>query len=153
MINHHVTIRRATNLDLDRIVACDPIAATDPRRAAFLAARVGDGECCVYESGHDILGFIILEYTFYEHGFVSLLCVHEGARRHGVGRALMHHSLLSCSTPKLFTSTNQSNGPMRALLAACGALPRDRFERSATGLDAGLAAGDRCACCAVILSI
>ena len=122
-INSHVTVRRATKLDLDGIVACDPIAATDARRAAFIAARVGGGECCVYESGHDILGFIILEYTFYENGFVSLLCVHEGARRHGVGRALMHHSLRSCSTPKLFTSTNQSNGPMRALLAACGFAP------------------------------
>src|SRR4051794_3365008 len=118
-----MTIRHATELDLDGVAECDPVARTDRQRMAFLTARVLADECWVYETEHRVLGFATLEYTFYENGFVSLLCVQEAARRRGIGSALMKHMRGICSTPKLFTSTNQSNGPMQSLLAICGFEP------------------------------
>ncbi|NJN36615.1 MAG: GNAT family N-acetyltransferase [Nitrospiraceae bacterium] len=71
-----------------------------------------------------VIGFFVLEYSFFGNGFVSLLVVREGSRRRGVGRALLKHAMSICTTAKLFTSTNESNTPMRSLLR------EERFEDS-----------------------
>ena len=70
----------------------------------------------------------MLDYTFYECGFVPMLYVAEEARRHGVGGALMRAVAARCKTTKLFTSTNQSNEPMQELLATLGYVPSGLIE-------------------------
>jgi ribosomal protein S18 acetylase RimI-like enzyme len=55
-------------------------------------------------------------------------------RGNGVGRALLRHFVGECRTDKLWTSTNQSNIPMQALLSAEG------FQRS--GIIENLEEGD-----------
>jgi GNAT superfamily N-acetyltransferase len=65
----------------------------------------------------------VLEYTFFDQGFVPMVYVAESWRRHGVGAALLEALARRCTTPKLFTSTNASNGPMQALLANAGFVP------------------------------
>ena len=46
-----------------------------------------------------------------------MLYVHPEFRRQGIGSALIRHLVKECRTPKLFTSTNQSNFRMQRLLA------------------------------------
>lgn len=65
-----------------------------------------------------VVGYVILEYTFFELGFVTLLYIHPEYRRSGIGTLLMQHAEDICSTEKLFTSTNLSNHPMQNLLAS-----------------------------------
>jgi ribosomal protein S18 acetylase RimI-like enzyme len=48
---------------------------------------------------------------------MAMLCVRPECRRQGIGTALVRHVESLCKTDKLFTSTNESNRPMRALLA------------------------------------
>jgi len=67
-----------------------------------------------------VAGFIILEYTFFQCGFISLLYVHRDSRRQGVGAGLMRRAERMCKTPKLFTSTNQFNHRMQPLLKKLG---------------------------------
>ena len=67
-----------------------------------------------------MLGYAVLEYTFFEQGFISMLYVRADHRRSGVGTALLSHLESVCRTRKLFTSTNLSNLPMQALLARLG---------------------------------
>jgi GNAT superfamily N-acetyltransferase len=81
------------------------------------------GCCYVAEDGAELLGFIILEYSFYAFGFLSLLHVHEDHRRRGIATALVAHAEKVCTTPKLFTSTNASNTPMQHLCARLGFVP------------------------------
>jgi GNAT superfamily N-acetyltransferase len=64
-----------------------------------------------------VVGYAILEYSFYEQGFISLLYIHPNYRRHGAGLKLVQHLETVCQTAKLFTSTNLSNLPMQSLLA------------------------------------
>jgi len=83
------------------------------------------GECFVVEMGSQIIGFATMNYCFFDYGFVELMIIAEGYRHSGVGTALTAYLLHICSTEKLFTSTNESNYPMRAFLAkngfrACG---------------------------------
>jgi GNAT superfamily N-acetyltransferase len=62
--------------------------------------------------------------VYEQNGFLSLLVVAKESRRRGVGRALLERSMAICTTAKLFTSTNESNMPMRLLLRD------ERFEES-----------------------
>jgi ribosomal protein S18 acetylase RimI-like enzyme len=61
-----------------------------------------------------------LEYTFFEHGFISWLYVRPAARRTGAGELLLRYLVSICQTPKLFSSTDQSNRPIQALFAKAG---------------------------------
>ena len=62
----------------------------------------------------------MLDHSFFEQPFVSLLIVAESQRRRGVGAMLMRHIESICPEGKLFTSTNESNAPMRALCEQLG---------------------------------
>ncbi|MCX0241640.1 GNAT family N-acetyltransferase [Streptomyces drozdowiczii] len=79
------------------------------------------------------LGYCVLEYTFFEQGFVTLLMVAPEARRRGVGHRLLEAAAATCTTPKLFTSTNVSNQPMQRLLQRAGWTPAGLLH----GLDEG----------------
>lgn len=77
------------------------------------------GNCYVVVATQ-VLGYGVLEYTFFENGFVSMVYVHPNSRQRGVGIGLMRYLEATCQTPKLFTSTNLSNLPMQSLLAKLG---------------------------------
>ncbi len=61
--------------------------------------------------------------SFLDQWFVELLVVHPDYRRRGVATALMTHCASVCPAEKLFTSTNESNTPMRRLLSKLGYAP------------------------------
>ena len=105
------------------IAAFDPVAGRDPDRREFVRRRTARGECWVACKGGVVVGYAVLDYSFYSCGFVALLMVDPGHRREGVGAALMLHLESLCETEKLFTSTNESNAPMQALLAKLGYAP------------------------------
>lgn len=74
----------------------------------------------VADTPSGVVGYCVLEYTFFEQGFVTMLMVAEPARRHGVGEKLLQSAASSCHTTKLFASTNLSNHPMQRLLEKAG---------------------------------
>ncbi|MGQ0613946.1 MAG: GNAT family N-acetyltransferase [Planctomycetaceae bacterium] len=117
-------IRSALLSDFYGIAAVDPSVRGDPLRETLLQNHVQGGRCWVAEELDDVIGFFVLEYSFYGNGFLSLLVVRQDSRRRGVGRTLLKHAMSICTTEKLFTSTNESNTPMRSLLR------KERFEDS-----------------------
>ncbi|MGB0496741.1 MAG: GNAT family N-acetyltransferase [Rubricella sp.] len=77
-------------------------------------------------------GFACLDDRyFFGKPFVSLLVVAPEARRRGIGASLL--AACAQATPDVWTSTNRSNGPMRALLDAAGW----RYCGEVSGLDEG----------------
>jgi ribosomal protein S18 acetylase RimI-like enzyme len=115
--------RLGTPDDRDSIVALDRIAQSDLNRVASIERALQSETCVVADQDGSVIGYAVLEYTFYDQGFVSMLYVAEASRRRGVGRTLMREIEGRCRTPKLFTSTNESNLPMQALLASLGYVP------------------------------
>jgi GNAT superfamily N-acetyltransferase len=116
-------IREGTPADRDTIVTFDHVAQTDPARVRFIDRILRSATCLVAERDRTVAAYGALEYTFYEQGFVSMLYVAQPHRRQGIGRALMQALAARCDTPKLFTSTNQSNQPMQRLLTGLGYVP------------------------------
>ncbi|MGW9205831.1 N-acetyltransferase family protein [Embleya sp. NPDC055664] len=129
------TVRRANESDADMLAGIDAIASTgDAERRANIARWCRQGSATVAEDASGLLGYCVVEYTFFEQGFVAMLMVAPSARGRGVGRGLLDAVAASCTTPKLFTSTNVSNQPMQRLLGRAGWSP--------VGLVHGLDEGD-----------
>jgi ribosomal protein S18 acetylase RimI-like enzyme len=126
-----IEVRPARGNDLKGIFRCDPFAGQDAHRRDFIENAFNVGGCHVAVSS-EIVGFAILEYSFFENGFISLLVVHPNFHRREIGTRLVQYLEKICKTGKIFTSTNQSNLPMQALLAKMEYL----FSGEIFGLDA-----------------
>ncbi|MFG2169885.1 GNAT family N-acetyltransferase [Streptomyces niveus] len=125
-------VRRARAEDAGELIAVDAIG--DEARRAAIRRWCEKGAAVVAEGASGPLGYCVVEYTFFEQGFVSMLMVAPAARGRGVGHQLLDAVAASCATPKLFTSTNVSNQPMQRLLRRAGWSP--------VGLLHGLDEGD-----------
>ncbi|MEU9735972.1 GNAT family N-acetyltransferase [Streptomyces sp. NPDC048002] len=130
-----IEVRAGRSADSAAITAVDPLAAAgDGARIDSIRRWLHQGALIVAEDSSGVLGYGVVEYTFFEQGFLSLVMVAPGARRRGIGARLLRAAEAACATPKLFTSTNVSNQPMQALLHALGWQP--------VGLVHGLDEGD-----------
>jgi len=110
--------RRATCADVDGIRHIDYL-----HRHELIDKAIRSGTCYVAEEGPRITGFAILDESFFGYAFVELLIVDLEYRRRGVGALLLEYLIRLCKTEKLFTSTNESNTPMRKLLNKAGFIP------------------------------
>ena len=117
-------LRIAAKTDADAIIAFDHVAASDPARIQFIHNQIKSGACYIAVIDTNVVAYAVLNYKFYDNGWIEMLYVHPRFRRQGIGSALIRHLINACRTPKLFTSTNQSNVPMQRLLATLG------FDRS-----------------------
>lgn len=115
-----IKIRTALPPDYDAIVSIDDISQVKQNRRDFIRRTIEERSAYAAISGDSILGYGVLEYTFFESGYISILLVANMYRRNGVGSLLMRHMESICAIEKLFTSTNLSNTPMQALLNKLG---------------------------------
>ncbi len=109
-------IRKAKKSNIEAIISVDHVAAHDENRRRHICEWVSGGSAIVAVVDDAVVGYAVLEYTFFSQGFISMLIVAEASRRKGVGTALVSHLEGICKTEKLFTSTNKSNEPMQALM-------------------------------------
>ncbi|WP_104782295.1 MULTISPECIES: GNAT family N-acetyltransferase [Streptomyces] len=130
-----LVIRHADASDWPALASIDSIAASgDDARRASIRRWCEQGSVLLAEDASGLLGYSVLEYTFFEQGFITMLMVAPTARRQGVAARLLKDTEAACTSPKLFTSTNVSNHPMHLLL--------QRFGWSPVGLLHGLDEGD-----------
>ena len=114
-------VRPASSLDIDALSAIDPLAQTGSQRREFITRSVAHGFTSVIEVEVAApVGYGVLDYTFYENGFISMLYVQPADRRRGAATQLLRHLEGLCQTAKLFTSTNLSNVPAQALFSKTG---------------------------------
>jgi len=112
-----ISIRPAVENDIDTLCSFDLIAQRENERREFIRREVISGNCFVAVTNETVIGYGVLNYTFYYVGCIDMLYIHSDYRRSGAGAALLQHLESLCQTPKLFTSTNLSNLPMQSLLA------------------------------------
>jgi N-acetylglutamate synthase-like GNAT family acetyltransferase len=116
-----IQIRDATLNDVPALTALDPIAADGGvERRAAIRQWTKKGIARLAEAEHAVLGYCVTSQSFFDQAFVTMLMVAEQVRGQGVGHRLLADAQQRRRTPKLFTSTNLSNQPMRRLLARLG---------------------------------
>ena len=116
-------LRVATGADADAILALDRVVAPDGARAGCVREEIEARACHVALVDERVVAYAVLNYRFYGNGWIEMLRVDPRFRRRGIGASLVRHLVGVCRTPKLFTSTNRSNAPMRRLLEALGFVP------------------------------
>ena len=129
-----ISIRRANEDDLEALFLLDLVAQRVNKRREFIARSVASGACFVAVAEDAVIGYGVLNYSFYENGCIEMLYVHSDHRRRGAGAALLRHMESLCETSKLFTSTNLSNLAMQSLLT--------KFEYVLSGMIHNLDEGD-----------
>ena len=112
-----ISIRPAVENDIEALCSLDLIARQEEGRREFIRREIVSGNCFVAVTNETVIGYGVLNYTFYDNGCINMLYVDAGHRRRGAGEALLRHMESLCRTPKLFTSTNLSNLRMQSLLA------------------------------------
>ena len=110
-------IRQAVEADIAAIVGIDRGAQVHEQRRTFIYESVGAGRTWLAMVNGRVVGYTVLEYHFFSQGFIAMLYVDASHRRKGIAAALVRHVESICTTEKLFTSTNESNRPMQALMA------------------------------------
>ena len=117
-----LTIDLAIPADIDALFALDLAAAAgDVERRAAIAEWVVAGEVHIARRNGRAVGYVALTRSFFRSPFIELLMVAPSERRAGIGSALVEHCIrLTPAGSKLWTSTNQSNTPMQALLPHLG---------------------------------
>jgi ribosomal protein S18 acetylase RimI-like enzyme len=115
-----ITVRKALLSDHQSLMEVDEYAQTDRTRAAYIKDCLAADECLVGEIGTDVFGFVVLNYSFFNFGFVPLIMVAEPFRRQGLGLRLLTEAAERCESSKLFISANASNKAAQALFAKAG---------------------------------
>ncbi|GLK96974.1 GNAT family N-acetyltransferase [Achromobacter insolitus] len=123
-------VRPASCKDIDLIIALDPIAKREQGRRTFITNAVAARQCWVAVEAEDasaLIGYGVLNRSFFENDFIPLIVVKVSARRRGVATAILR-ALEAQSRGKLFTSTNTSNMAMRRLLKRVGFVESGQIE-------------------------
>ena len=129
-----ISIRLANESDVAILCALDLVAQSENQRRELIRRSVASGDCFVAVAEDEVIGYGVLNYTFYNNGSIDMLYVHSDHRRRGAAEALLQHLESRCETSKLFTSTNLSNLAMQSLLA--------KLEYSLSGIIHNLDEGD-----------
>ena len=125
---HDTRTRMAGTSDSRAIGEMDSRVASDMHRREMIDAAISARRCWVAERSGRVVGYGVLTRNFFARDFVELLFVTEDARRRGVGSAVLAGIERSVHADQLFTSTNQSNAAMRALLVTRGYAESGRIE-------------------------
>jgi ribosomal protein S18 acetylase RimI-like enzyme len=125
-----IRIRRAREADAALVAEIDVASAIvhAPHVPALIDDLLSLGLSWMAEVGGAPAGYAIVSRRFYSRPFIELLAVAPDFRRAGVGGALLEACAAAFRGETLFTSTNQSNGAMQALLAKTGFEPSGTIE-------------------------
>ena len=117
-----IHVRYATPEDVETLIGFDPVAqAGDEDRMDSIRAHVANGLVLVAETAAGVSGYALtIPGHLFGRDFVELLIVDTAQRRRGVGSALLEAAVGDATSRRVFTSTNLSNAPMKALLASSG---------------------------------
>lgn len=108
------------------IPACVDLATEliGPRRGGpFIHAAVDRGQLLVASAGGDVVGFLVYRTDWFNCTFVSLVAVKPEHRRKGVARALYRAVEAESLSPRLFSSTEETNAASIQMHSALGFVP------------------------------
>ena len=114
-----IVVERATEEDFEAVLAIRAACGAESDVPEMLQA-IRSRHLLVARRAGEHLGLALVHNHFFGQQFIDLVMVRPDARRQGVASALIAYVERTRPTEKLFTSTNESNRNMQALLEKLG---------------------------------
>ncbi len=121
--------RQGTEEDSYAIKAIDSAINSVLNRSEFIDSSLKQGTVQVVLDDGEVVGYFVVNRSFFDRPTLEMLMVAESRRGSGIGRELLRRAQAIVGTGKeLWTSTNESNSLMQALLASEGFKQTGRIE-------------------------
>src|SRR5262245_615998 len=108
---------------LDAIIALAEQAMGPERAQRFVRAHLEDHHLLVASHHDEVAGFVAYRIDWFECTFVTLVFVREDMRRLGIARALFRAVEDASPSPRLFSSTEDTNATSSQMHGALGFTP------------------------------
>jgi RimJ/RimL family protein N-acetyltransferase len=132
-----ISLTTATKEDQARVIsidrAHDEVEHVELRREEKISRAISNKECFIISAEHEVVGYIIFDYRFFDRGWIELIIIDKKYRGKGIGGMALERLCQQCKTNQVFTSTNESNVIMQQVLSKIGFTFAGKIE----GLDEG----------------
>jgi len=118
-----VEIRGAERDDLAAVLALAADVIGPERAAPFVRSHVERHHLLVAADAGGVVGCLAYRTDWFQCTFVALVSVAEGARRRGIARALYRRVEDVSPSPRLYSSTEETNAASIQMHAALGFSP------------------------------
>ncbi|OZQ61069.1 GNAT family N-acetyltransferase [Paenibacillus sp. VTT E-133280] len=115
-----VTTTTAAISDLSILSKIDSMVIGSENRKPKIEQYILNEQCVVASINREPVGYACYDTTFFECCFIQLVIVNPNFRRLGIAGALIRYIEEHSPTPKLFTSTNESNTIMQQVCLSLG---------------------------------
>jgi GNAT superfamily N-acetyltransferase len=117
-------------------IPCAGLAAVvigEERAGAFIKSHLERHHLIVADSDERIVGFLAYRIDWFQCTFVSLVVVREDFRRRGIAREMFKAVEAMSPTPRLFSSTEETNAVSIRMHAALGFAPSGHIDNLPQG--------------------
>jgi len=117
-------------------IPCADLAALvigEERSGAFIKSHLERHHLIVAEADESIVGFLAYRTDWFQCTFVSLVVVREDYRRRGIAREFFKTVEAVSPTPRLFSSTEETNATSIRMHAALGFVPSGHVDNLPQG--------------------
>lgn len=111
---------KATIADLSILSKIDSMIIGNEHRKSKIEQYILNEQCVLSSLNGEPVGFACYDTSFFEYCFIQLVIVNPDFRRLGLASVLIRYIEEHCPTPKLFTSTNESNTIMQQVCLSMG---------------------------------
>jgi GNAT superfamily N-acetyltransferase len=115
---------------------CAELAALvigEERAGAFIKSHMERHHLIVAEAEDRVIGFLAYRTEWFQCTFVSLVVVREDYRRRGIAREFFKAVEAMSPTPRLFSSTEETNAVSIRMHAALGFVPSGHIDNLPQG--------------------
>ena len=115
---------------------CADLAALvigEERAGAFIKSHMERHHLIVAEAEQDVVGFLAYRTDWFNCTFVSLVVIREDFRRKGIAREFFKAVEAISPTPRLFSSTEETNAVSIRMHAALGFKPSGHIDNLPQG--------------------
>jgi GNAT superfamily N-acetyltransferase len=110
------------------------VDALGPERAGpFVRSHVERHHLLVAEAEGEVVGLLAYRTDWFQCTFVSLVSVRKDFRRRGIARALFAKAEEMSPSPRLFSSTEETNGVSIRMHVALGFVPSGQIDNLPQG--------------------
>ncbi|HEX3178132.1 MAG TPA: GNAT family N-acetyltransferase [Methylomirabilota bacterium] len=126
-----IRLPEAGDLDALMRLAADVIGVE--RAGPFIRSHLDRHHVLVARDGDGVIGLIAYRTDWFQCTFVSLVAVTKDRRQQGVARALFRAVEAMSASPRLFSSTEETNGVSIRMHTALGFAPSGHIDNLPQG--------------------